>query len=339
MKRRNMFCRTLILLLLVISSLTFFIEVANQILDEPKEHEHLATCFGPIDTNFTMVTIGESFAPSLREDLLENKRSWGKKHNAQICWYFSRIDYSRGTAWNKILSTLHTMRCVANKDSYILTLDADAVVRNTDTSPDDILKEIEMKKSETIEGYGEMNAINNETPHIFWSSDYHVSSPINTGAFLSINSKNSEYVLKKIYDHLHGITFYRAPHWNDQVGVHNYLRKCKDDFDSTSAIVNSDIFNQHASRSTNTSFIAHFAGMGRSQTKYKEIVKEMHLWTQNEKIDNLVSMSSTSKEEEHQRNFYRKHSPIFDSFFFTKVWRRFKMAKAEDFDILDGCSS
>jgi len=332
-----MHCRTLILLLLFLSSLTIFIEVANQILHEPEEREHLATCFGPMDANFTVVTIGENFAPSLREGLLENKRSWAKKHNAQMCWYFTRIDHSRGTAWNKILATLHAMRCVAKKDSYILTLDADAVVRNADTSPDDILKEIEMQKVETIEGRGEMNAVNNESPHIFWSSDYHVSSPINTGAFLCVNSKNSEHVLKKIYDHLHGITFYRAPHWNDQVGVHNYLRKCKDDFDSTSAIVSSDIFNQHASRSTNTSFIAHFAGMGRSQTKYTEIVKEMHLWAQNERNVNLVSISSTSKEEE--RNFYRKRSPIFDSFFFTKVLRRFKMAKAEDFDILDDCSS
>ena len=337
MKRRNMFCRTLILLLLVLSSLTIFIEVANQILLEREEREHLATCFGPTDANFTVVTIGENFAPSLREDLLENKRSWGKKHNVQICWYFARIDHSQGTAWNKILSTLHTMRCVAKKDSYILTLDADAVVRNTDTSPDDILKKIEMEKVETIEGRGEMNASNNESPHIFWSGDYHASSPINTGAFLCLNSKNSEYVLKKIYDHLHGITFYRAPHWNDQVGVHNYRTKCKDEFDFTSAIVSSDIFNQHASRSTNTSFIAHFAGMGRSQTKYTEIVKEMHLWTQKEGNDNLVSISSTSKEEE--RNFYRKRSPIFDSFLFTKVLRRFNMAKAEDFDVLDDCSS
>ena len=102
--------------------------------------------------------------------------------------------------------------------------------------------------------------------------------------------------------------------------------------------MNSNIFNQHASRSTSTSFIAHFAGMGRSQTKYTEIVKEMHLWTQNERSDNLESVSPTSKEE-HRRNFYRKRSPIFDSFFFTKVLRRFKMAKAEDFDILDDCSS
>ena len=337
MKRRNIHCRTLILLLLFLSSLTIFIEVANQILHEPEEREHLATCFGPMDANFTVVTIGENFAPSLREGLLENKRSWAKKHNAQMCWYFTRIDHSRGTAWNKILATLHAMRCVAKKDSYILTLDADAVVRNADTSPDDILKEIEMKKVETIEGRGEMNAVNNESPHIFWSSDYHVSSPINTGAFLCVNSKNSEHVLKKIYDHLHGITFYRAPHWNDQVGVHNYLRKCKDEFDSTSAIVSSDIFNQHASKSSNASFIAHFAGMGRSQTKYTEIVKEMHLWTQKEGNDNLVSISSTSKEEE--RNFYRKRSPIFDSFLFTKVLRRFNMAKAEDFDVLDDCSS
>ena len=338
MKRRNIHCRTLILLLLFLSSLTIFIEVANQILHEPEEREHLATCFGPMDANFTVVTIGENFAPSLREGLLENKRSWSKKHNAQMCWYFTRIDHSRGTAWNKILATLHAMRCVAKKDSYILTLDADAVVRNADTSPDDILKEIEMQKVETIEGRGEMNAVNNESPHIFWSSDYHVSSPINTGAFLCVNSKNSEHVLKKIYDHLHGITFYRAPHWNDQVGVHNYLRKCKDEFDSTSAIVSSDIFNQHASKSSNASFIAHFAGMGRSQTKYTEIVKEMHLWAQNERNVNLVSIYQTS-EEEHWRNFYRKRSPIFDSFFFTKVLRRFKMAKAEDFDILDDCSS
>ena len=105
----------------------------------------------------------------------------------------------------------------------------------------------------------------------------------------------------------------------------------------SSAIVSSDIFNQHASRSTNTSFIAHFAGMGRSQTKYTEIVKEMHLWAQNERNVNLVSIYQTSKEEE--RNFYRKRSPIFDSFFFRKVLRRFKMAKAGDFDILDDCSS
>lgn len=234
MKRRNSCCRILFLLLMVLSSIAFFIEVIIQILRAPEEDEHLATCFGPKEATFTMVTIGENFDSSLREELLENKRSWAKKHNAQMCWYFTRIDQSRGTAWNKILATLHTMRCVANKGSYILTLDADAVVRNAGKSPDDILKEIKTRKVKRSENHENMNAANYQSPHIFWSNDYHTSSPINSGAFLCVNNKNSEFVLKKVYDHLHGITFYRVPHWNDQVGVHNYLTKCKDEFNSTS---------------------------------------------------------------------------------------------------------
>lgn len=322
---------------------SIFIEVIIQILRAPEEDEHLATCFGPKEATFTMVTIGENFDSSLREELLENKRSWAKKHNAQMCWYFTRIDQSRGTAWNKILATLHTMRCVANKGSYILTLDADAVVRNAGKSPDDILKEIKTRKVKRSENHENMNAANYQSPHIFWSNDYHTSSPINSGAFLCVNNKNSEFVLKKVYDHLHGITFYRVPHWNDQVGVHNYLTKCKDEFNSTSAIVSSDIFNQHASRSLNTSFVAHFAGMGRSRTKYKEIVAKLHSWTKNEEKEffdtNIESSISSSSKEDHQQKFYRKHHAIFDSFLFTKVLRRFKTAKAADFDVLDKCFS
>lgn len=77
--RRNRCCRILFLLLVVLSSITFFIEVINQMLHVSEEDEHLATCFGPTDATFTMVTIGENFDPSLREDLLKNKRSWAKK--------------------------------------------------------------------------------------------------------------------------------------------------------------------------------------------------------------------------------------------------------------------
>ena len=62
-----------------------------------------------------------------------------------MCWYFEN-ESVRDAVWNKILATLHTMRCVANKGSYILTLDADAVVRNAGKSPDDILKEIKRRK-------------------------------------------------------------------------------------------------------------------------------------------------------------------------------------------------
>ena len=94
MKRRNRCCRILFLLLVVLSSIAFFIEVIIQILHAPEEDEHLATCFGPKEATFTMVTIGENFDSSLREELLENKRSWAKKHNAQMCWYFTRIDQS-----------------------------------------------------------------------------------------------------------------------------------------------------------------------------------------------------------------------------------------------------
>jgi hypothetical protein len=100
------------------------------------------------------------------------------------------------------------MRCVANKGSYILTLDADAVVRNAGKSPDDILKEIKTRKVKRSENHENMNAANYQSPHIFWSNDYHTSSPINSGAFLCVNNKNSEFVLKKVYDHLHGITFF-----------------------------------------------------------------------------------------------------------------------------------
>ena len=171
MKRRNSCCRILFLLLMVLSSIAFFIEVIIQILHAPEEDEHLATCFGPKEATFTMVTIGENFDSSLREELLENKRSWAKKHNAQMCWYFTRIDQSRGTAWNKILATLHTMRCVANKGSYILTLDADAVVRNAGKSPDDILKEIKTRKVKRSENHENMNAANYQSPHIFRSND------------------------------------------------------------------------------------------------------------------------------------------------------------------------
>jgi hypothetical protein len=55
---------------------------------------HLATCFGPKDAIFTLVTIGENFNPLLRESLIENKRSWARRDRAQMCWYFSRIDRS-----------------------------------------------------------------------------------------------------------------------------------------------------------------------------------------------------------------------------------------------------
>lgn len=79
MKRRNSCCRILFLLLMVLSSIAFFIEVIIQILHAPEEDEHLATCFGPKEATFTMVTIGENFDSSLREELLENKRSWAKK--------------------------------------------------------------------------------------------------------------------------------------------------------------------------------------------------------------------------------------------------------------------
>ncbi len=137
-----------------------------------------------------------------------------------------------------------------------------------------------------------------------------------TRAFLCVNNKNSEFVLKKVYDHLHGITLYRVPHWNDQVGVHNYLTKCKDEFDSTSAIVSSDIFNQHASRSLNTSFVAHFAGMGRSRQNTKRLSKSFRiLRTKNEEKEffdtNTESSISSSSKEDHQQKFYRKHHTDF----------------------------
>ena len=107
--------------------------------------------------------------------------------------------------------------------------------------------------------------------------------------------------------------------------------------------MSSDIFNQHASRSLNTSFVAHFAGMGRSRTKYEEIVAKLHSWTKNEEKDffdtNIGSLISPSSKEDHQRKFYRKHHAIFDSFLFTKVLRRFQMAKVADFEVLDKCFS
>ena len=65
---------------MVLSSIAFFM-VIIQILQRLKRM-NLATCFGYKEATFTMVTIGENFDSSLREELLENKRSWAKKHNA-----------------------------------------------------------------------------------------------------------------------------------------------------------------------------------------------------------------------------------------------------------------
>ena len=82
--------------------------------------------------------------------------------------------------------------------------------------------------------------------------------------------------------------------------------------------------------------------MGRSRTKYEEIVAKLHSWTKNEEkdfFDNVESSISSASKEDHQRKFYRKHHAIFDSVLFTKVLRRFKTAKAADFDVLDKCFS
>ena len=88
-------------------------------------------------------------------------------------------------------------------------------------------------------------------PHIIWSTDYGPYSPINCGAFLSVNGEKSAFVLEKIYNDLHGIKFHKVPHWSEQIGVHNFLANHKDEFDSTGVIVKNDIFNQHATRSLN----------------------------------------------------------------------------------------
>ena len=56
-------------------------------------------------------------------------------------------------------------------------------------------------------------------------------------------------------------------------------------------------------------------------------------------IRNTALFLMTGAMEDHQRKFYRKHHAIFDSFFFTKVLRRFQTAKAADFDVLDKCFS
>ena len=263
MKRRMIFCRPLVLIILMLS----LGGLGIQMLTVHGDIEHLATCFGPRNATFTVVTIGENINPSIAENLIENKLSWAKRHQAQLCWYFARMDRSRSTSWNKILATLHAMRCATKKGSHILTLDADAVIRNARKSPDEILEELEKYLNE----YNMKNKTGR--PHIIWSTDYGPYSPINCGAFLSVNGEKSAFVLEKIYNDLHGIKFHKVPHWSEQIGVHNFLANHKDEFDSTGVIVKNDIFNQHATRSLNDSFIAHFSGMGRSSNKYEKIVE------------------------------------------------------------------
>ena len=100
MKRRMIFCRPLVLIILMLS----LGGLGIQMLTVHGDIEHLATCFGPRNATFTVVTIGENINPSIAENLIENKLSWAKRHQAQLCWYFARMDRSRSTSWNKILA-------------------------------------------------------------------------------------------------------------------------------------------------------------------------------------------------------------------------------------------
>ena len=83
-----------------------------------------------------------------------------------------------------------------------------------------------------------------------------------------------------------------------QTGFTTILQSTKDEFDSTTTIVNSEIFNEHGSRSSHKSLVPYFAGKGRFSTKYKEIVKRMHSWTnEDDFLANSSSISSVSNEE------------------------------------------
>jgi len=111
------------------------------------------------------------------------------------------------------------MECSTKKDSYILTIDADAVIRNVQKSLEEIIEE--------LNEYSYSNEILTKTikikrlekkSHLFTYFErktiIHLLQ-INSGAFLSVNSEKSTFVLKKIYDELRGITFLRKPHWSE----------------------------------------------------------------------------------------------------------------------------
>ena len=82
-------------------------------------------------------------------------------------------------------------------------------------------------------------------------------------------------------------------------------------------------------------FIAHFAGMGRSSNKYEKIVETMHSW---KKDYDTVGHSPSSNNTDIYRYYHRKRRATLDSIFFTIVFRRFKTTRIADLNLLDSCS-